>query len=115
MGEQLSKDRYDEEIRTQANVLESYVAEAVENGEYDDPEKAAFDLAREILNGHGWFSTTDPELHGEIIAFSEANPENYVDLDAYTEGKSPEEIVLAVAALCFEGDVTGEADVSHIG
>lgn len=107
----ISEDRYHEEVETHARILE----ERVENDEeHEDPERAAFELSREVVDGHPWFvegGSMGPAAHGEIIEYRETPPRAFNDLDAYIEGKSPEDVVRTIAFLCFEADVMNTADV----
>lgn len=101
----VSKDRYDEEVQQQAEFLAEEAENATADGDFDDVERAVYELARHSLDGHGWFTSTDPGMHGQIIGHSDTDPANHVDVTAYVEGKSVPEMLRALAFLSFESDV----------
>lgn len=112
--ELLGRATYNDEVQTQANVLESYAQEDIDSGEFDDAEQAIIENVGEVLNGHSWFSEAKygPALYGLITEYSDADGDSMRTLNGFYQ--NPLIAMRQIAIAVFEHDVIEAANPEHI-
>ena len=110
MSEGITKEEYDDEVQSQAEILAEHAMDAFDSDEYDDPLGAVMELSSDVLDHHNWFARSyhGPADHGAIIEYAEdsgVDPVRYRDLTPLAESEDPTRVVKNFAYVAFESHV----------